>query len=252
MNAVKPDSRGKREQSNTQLSIPPCPFLLEMHGEISRPYVPLKCIRATGWKGPLEFGASTTILSDLLHDNIYSSTRKAINSGRQASLHFSTKADQKMKLSAAGGNRLVCDVSRVGARWLAEARLLSSKGTNSWQENGQVIGSGVRGGGKCAGLFISPLRLQDSPRWALLTAALAKHALSQILTQIDLSIPHSLTISTAFNLIWLRLRSGVEFALGVLLGYSAGGGKGPGSLCKVFFLSIWPAPLDRKKLWERP
>lgn len=34
-------------------------------------YIPLKCIRATGWKGPLELGASTTILSpDLLHVNI--------------------------------------------------------------------------------------------------------------------------------------------------------------------------------------
>lgn len=40
-----------------------------------------------------------------------------------------------------------------------------------------------------------------SPSWALPTAALAKQALSQILDQMDLSLSHSLTISTAFNLI---------------------------------------------------
>lgn len=59
-------SGGERD---TQLSL----SLLNSLGNAGRiicPYVPLKCIRATGWKGPLELGASTTILSDLLHVNI--------------------------------------------------------------------------------------------------------------------------------------------------------------------------------------
>ena len=72
-------SGGEQEHSNTQL---PLSLALSLSfafslipqdntGRIIRPYVPLKCIRATGWKGPLELGASTTILSpDLLHVNI--------------------------------------------------------------------------------------------------------------------------------------------------------------------------------------
>lgn len=82
---------------------------------------PRICRRATGWNGPFELAASTTILLPvLLHVNIYASAGKAVYSLRQeTSLHFSLKKKKKLKLSAAGGNWLVSDVSREGeADWL--------------------------------------------------------------------------------------------------------------------------------------
>lgn len=45
-----------------------------------------------------------------------------------------------MKLSAAGGNWLVSDVSSKGASWLAELWLLWSNEGNGCRERGKVIG----------------------------------------------------------------------------------------------------------------
>lgn len=60
-------TEGEQERSYTVLSR----IVNDIIGIIMRLYVPLKCERATGWKGPLELGASTTIVSPgLLHVNI--------------------------------------------------------------------------------------------------------------------------------------------------------------------------------------
>lgn len=58
-----------------------------------------------------------------------------------------------MKLSAAGGNWLVGDVSREGAHWLAETGLLWSDDTNSRRESVKMIGSGVTGAGHASDFF---------------------------------------------------------------------------------------------------
>ena len=47
------------------------PINTEQQEEVNFLVSPLKCIRATGWKGPLELGASRTIpLAALVHANI--------------------------------------------------------------------------------------------------------------------------------------------------------------------------------------
>lgn len=80
---------------------------------------PLKCIRATGWKGPLGPGASRTMsASSLEHVNIYRSERRR-DSHRLSwavSLHFSTNTSSRKWSSAAGGEQLVSDVTQPGPR----------------------------------------------------------------------------------------------------------------------------------------
>lgn len=147
------------------------------------------------------------------------STRKAIHSGREASLHFSTKADQKMKLSAAGGNRLLSDVSSDGARWLAELKLLWSNAGNGCWERGEGIGRGDVGrAGHRIGIFgLAPPPPTHCSATDLRSDRLKSYSTVDPLAGLLSRKHHNLTSDKQLRMIYSEASSGEREGLGLNL-----------------------------------